>query len=91
MIQRDVGCRSLDPRDPRLARLDQFCEVLLRHSATFALPLEIETADAIRSATGAGSGNLPLFFGYLVWSLVYNSVLLLAMMRLFQVRWRVAE
>jgi hypothetical protein len=38
-----------------------------------------------------GGCQLPLFFGFLLWSLVYNGVLLLAMMRMFQVRWRVAE
>ena len=38
-----------------------------------------------------GVGNLPLFFGYIGWSIVYNGVLVLAMMRLFQVRWRVAD
>ena len=37
------------------------------------------------------SGNLPLFFGYIGWSIVYNGLLILAMMRLFQVRWRVAD
>jgi ABC-type transport system involved in multi-copper enzyme maturation permease subunit len=62
-------------------------------AATFALPLEVETADAIAGTTNAvpSNSNLPVFFGHLVWALVYNGVLLLAMMQLFQVRWRVAE
>jgi len=29
--------------------------------------------------------------GYVGWSLLYNGLLLMAMMRLFQVRWRVAD
>lgn len=67
--------------------------VMSPFAATFALPLEIDTADALAGAANAtGSvGNLPLFFGHIAWSLVYNGVLLLAMIQLFQVRWRVAE
>jgi ABC-type transport system involved in multi-copper enzyme maturation permease subunit len=67
-------------------------------SATFALPLDIassenvsiSTSEATAAATAAAS-DLRIFFGYLGWSLVYNGVLILAMMRLFQVRWRVAD
>jgi hypothetical protein len=61
--------------------------------ATFALPLEMESPDSNGSAAyvRVADANLPLFFGHLLWSLVYNGVLLLAMTRLFQVRWRVAE
>jgi ABC-type transport system involved in multi-copper enzyme maturation permease subunit len=67
--------------------------VMSPFAATFALPLDIETADAVSGTANAASpaGNLPIFFGHLVWALVYNGVLLLAMMQLFQVRWRVAE
>jgi hypothetical protein len=32
-----------------------------------------------------------MFFGYVGWSILYNGILLLLMMRLFQVRWRVAD
>jgi hypothetical protein len=34
---------------------------------------------------------LLLFFGYVGWSILYNGLLLLVMVRLFQVRWRVAD
>jgi hypothetical protein len=67
--------------------------VMSPFAATFALPLEMESADSSGSAANVSvaNANLPLFFGHLVWSIVYNGVLLLAMIRMFQVRWRVAE
>ena len=67
--------------------------VMSPFAATFALPLEMESTDSSGSAAtvSVAHANLPLFFGYAVWSLAYNGVLLLVMMRLFQVRWRVAE
>jgi ABC-type transport system involved in multi-copper enzyme maturation permease subunit len=57
-------------------------------SATFALPLEIEHEGKMISVS---SPNLLLFFGFVGWSILYNGLLLLVMMRLFQVRWRVAD
>ncbi len=68
--------------------------VMSPFAAVFSLPLEMESSDSGVSRTAyvtAADANLPLFFGYLLWALVYNGVLLLAMMRLFQVRWRVAD
>ncbi len=61
-------------------------------SATFALPLNIE-ADEMRAAGSApaATSDLRVFFGFIGWSILYNAVLILAMMRLFQVRWRVAD
>ena len=62
-------------------------------SAIFALPLDIEHGDGNSGvpATAAVSSNLGLYFGHVGWSVLYNGLLLLAMMRLFQVRWRVAD
>jgi ABC-type transport system involved in multi-copper enzyme maturation permease subunit len=59
-------------------------------SATFSLPLNIADDDnpALRNTNAY---DLRVFFGYLGWSAVYNTALVLAMMRLFQVRWRVAD
>jgi hypothetical protein len=57
-------------------------------SATFALPLEIMVDGKPQSVANP---NLLLFFGYVGWSILYNGLLLLMMMRLFQVRWRVAD
>ncbi len=65
--------------------------VLSPFSATFALPLDVSRRrDAIRPrrrrrrtcrcSSGTSAGRF-----------VYNGVLILAMMRLFQVRWRVAD
>jgi hypothetical protein len=63
--------------------------VISPFAAVFALPLDV-SRDEI-NATAAIAGNLPLFFGYIGWSMLYNSALVAAMMRLFQVRWRVAD
>ena len=68
--------------------------VLSPFSALFALPLEMT-----RSGTWAGSdaealqaaGEPLIFWGHLVWSLVYNGALLGLLAWLFQTRWRVAE
>jgi hypothetical protein len=57
-------------------------------AATFALPLDIERDGSNVAATG---GDLGVFFGYLGWSILYNGGLVLLMMRLFEVRWRVAD
>jgi ABC-type transport system involved in multi-copper enzyme maturation permease subunit len=57
-------------------------------SATFALPLDV-TRDA--PSSNALTGDLSVFIGYVAWSLVYNGALVVMMMRLFQVRWRVAD
>jgi ABC-type transport system involved in multi-copper enzyme maturation permease subunit len=64
--------------------------VLSPFSATFALPLDI--ADENRpAASGATASDLRVFFGYIGWTILYNGALILVMMRLFQVRWRVAD
>jgi ABC-type transport system involved in multi-copper enzyme maturation permease subunit len=61
-------------------------------AATFALPLEMKSDDGKTVAIVSNAdADLVLFFGYVLWALVYNGLLLLAMMRLFQVRWRVAD
>ncbi len=66
--------------------------VISPFSATFALPLNIE-ANEMRAAGGgpAATSDLRVFFGFIGWSILYSAVLILAMMRLFQVRWRVAD
>lgn len=59
-------------------------------SATFSLPLNI--ADENHPNSGiAPPADLRVFFGYIAWTLFYNGALILVMMRLFQVRWRVAD
>jgi ABC-type transport system involved in multi-copper enzyme maturation permease subunit len=62
--------------------------VLSPFAATFSLPLEIER-DGVNITTT--TPNVGLFFGYLGWTILYNAALLLAMIRMFQVRWRVAD
>jgi ABC-type transport system involved in multi-copper enzyme maturation permease subunit len=58
-------------------------------AAVFALPLDV-SRDEVNS-TAVAASNLPLFFGYVLWSILYNGLLIVAMMRLFQFRWRVAD
>jgi ABC-type transport system involved in multi-copper enzyme maturation permease subunit len=62
-------------------------------SATFALPLNIPEENALANgiAPAAATGDLRIFFGFVGWTVLYAGVLILAMMRLFQVRWRVAD
>jgi ABC-type transport system involved in multi-copper enzyme maturation permease subunit len=59
-------------------------------SATFALPLDASSGDDL-APSAAVQGNVHVFFGFIGWSMLYNVALVLAMMRLFQVRWRVAD
>jgi ABC-type transport system involved in multi-copper enzyme maturation permease subunit len=58
-------------------------------SATFALPLDIPRDENMVDAPVAS--NLQLFGGFVLWSIVYNTGLIVLMTRLFQARWRVAE
>src|SRR5262249_6527173 len=59
-------------------------------SATFSLPLNIVDENHPTSGT-VPPADLSVFFGYIAWTLLYNGLLILGMMRLFQVRWRVAD
>jgi ABC-type transport system involved in multi-copper enzyme maturation permease subunit len=63
--------------------------VLSPFAAVFALPLDV-SRDDVNTVAGV-AGDLPLFFGFIGWSVLYNGALLVAMIRLFQVRWRVAD
>lgn len=67
--------------------------VMSPFAATFALPLEMESTEeeGTDAYVSVADSNLLLFIGYVGWSLLYNGLLLLAMMKLFQVRWRVAD
>jgi hypothetical protein len=70
------------------ASLAEAFGVLSPFAATFSLPLDAAT-DNLNSVES--TANAQLFFGYVGWTILYNAVLLLAMMRMFQVRWRVAD
>src|SRR3954454_13772566 len=66
--------------------------VISPFSAVFALPLNIADDDVRRLwATPAVDSDLRVFFGFVAWSILYTTALVLAMMRLFQMRWRVAD
>ena len=61
-------------------------------AATFALPLDAARMGEVTAvAGGANPGDLPLFFGYVGTTLLFNGVLLLLMMWILQVRWRISE
>lgn len=61
-------------------------------SATFSLPLDIASDDPRAVAPPVPPPvDLSIFSGYVCWVLIYCTALVLAMMRLFQVRWRVAD
>jgi ABC-type transport system involved in multi-copper enzyme maturation permease subunit len=62
-----------------------FFEAFSPFSAAFNLPLKLD------DYTNAKQIDLRIFFGFLGFTVVYNSALLLAMMQLFKVRWRVSE
>jgi len=64
--------------------------VLSPFSATFSLPLNIPD-ESNPNALAKDSSDLRVFFGYIGWTLFYNTALILVMMRLFQARWRVAD
>lgn len=68
--------------------------VLSPFSALFALPLEMDRSGSWGNPdaeTLQAAGQPLIFWGYLVWSLVYNGALLGLLAWLFQTRWRVAE
>src|SRR4051812_10070085 len=61
-------------------------------SATFSLPLNIaEDESRVAASAPASNSDLRVFAGFLGWSVLYTTALVLAMMRLFQMRWRVAD
>jgi ABC-type transport system involved in multi-copper enzyme maturation permease subunit len=78
-------------RDSPSAALVDKLGVLSPFAATFSLPLAMESTEGATEIAAGVNANLWLFGGYVVWTLLYNGLLLLAMMRLFEVRWRVAD
>ena len=54
-------------------------------AAVFNLPLEVSSSTQPRTV------SLPIFWGHLFFAVVYNSVLLVAIMGLIQARWRVSD
>jgi ABC-type transport system involved in multi-copper enzyme maturation permease subunit len=84
-----VFAKTFFPASAEDTRADQL-GVLSPFSATFALPLDV-TSDERPDSPPPVPGNLRVFFGFIGWSILYNVALVAAMMRLFQVRWRVAD
>ncbi len=74
------------------AAVAEIVGVVSPFSATFSLPLDIAADDARHlGPVAVDNSDLRVFFGFVAWTIVYCSALTLAMMRLFQVRWRVAD
>ncbi len=63
----------------------QFSGIASPFVAVFNLPLEVS------SSAGPPQVSLSVFFGHVLFSLLYNAILLLTVMWLFQVRWRVSD
>ena len=84
-----VLCRKLLQRHQQCGRrrIRGDAQPVFRHLRVAAWNSSTRTANL----QSVANPNLLIFFGYVGWSLLYNGVLLLAMMRLFQVRWRVAD
>jgi ABC-type transport system involved in multi-copper enzyme maturation permease subunit len=77
-------------RDQSANEVADVLGVLSPFSATFALPLEVESYRE-RGDNRASAANLAVFFGYLGWSVLINAVLFGLMIWLFRVRWRVSQ
>jgi ABC-type transport system involved in multi-copper enzyme maturation permease subunit len=80
-----VFTRTFAPGSPA-AGIVSILEATSPFSAAFNLPLTLDDG-----VTNANRIDLRIFFGFLLFSVVYNATLLLAMMQLFKVRWRVSE
>ncbi len=63
-----------------------FFEAFSPFAAAFHLPLSLDD-----SYTNVTRIDVRIFFGFLLFTIIYNSALLLSMMQLFKVRWRVSE
>jgi hypothetical protein len=79
-----VFTETFAPNSPA-SGLVTFFESFSPFAAAFNLPLTIE------GESNAARIDVVVFFGFLLFSLVYNTALLLGMMQLFKVRWRVSE
>ncbi|HEX6963723.1 MAG TPA: ABC transporter permease subunit [Lacipirellula sp.] len=69
----------------RAADVVTVLESISPFSAAFNLPLSIEGESNIKRI------DVSVFFGFVLFAVVYNAALLLGMMQLFKVRWRVSE
>ena len=59
-------------------------------AAAFAVPLDVGVTESTSAAAGEALGSWPLFAAYVAFSLGLNGGLLVAMIWLFNTRWRVA-
>ena len=71
--------------NPAAAEFVRWTSISSPFAAIFNLPLDAN------DVTNAASITVKIFWGFLGFSLIYNSALLLGMVWLFQARWRVSE
>jgi ABC-type transport system involved in multi-copper enzyme maturation permease subunit len=72
-------------RGTRAAETVQWLQVVSPFAAAFNLPLELT------DHSNAAQVNIAVFFGFVLFALVYNVALLAGMMELFKIRWRISE
>jgi hypothetical protein len=80
-----VFTRTFAPGTPASGVVSVF-EAASPFSAAFNLPLTLDDG-----GSNASRVDPKIFFGFVLFAVVYNASLLLAMMQLFKVRWRVSE
>ncbi len=79
-------------RDTPGAEVVRVTTVVSPFAAVFSLPLDVNSEERDPNAAKSQSiGDLPVFYGHVGWSVLYNGTLLLLIMWLFHARWRVAE
>ncbi|MEN1681774.1 MAG: ABC transporter permease subunit, partial [Planctomycetota bacterium] len=80
-------------QDTAAAGVIELCTSVSPFAAAQGLPLDIDRGEggSLEAQERQAKGRPIIFYGYVAWSLVYNGVLLLAIIWLFHSRWRVAE
>jgi ABC-type transport system involved in multi-copper enzyme maturation permease subunit len=81
-----VFTQTFAPGTPA-ARLVAATGVISPFAAVFNLPLSFTDIDW----TNAKTVDVRIFWGYVLFAVLYNAAILAAMMQLFKVRWRVSE
>ncbi len=72
-------------KTPEAQETANLAGIMSPFAAVFNLPLEVSNMPQPRTI------SLPVFWGHLFFAVIYNTLLLLAVMWLFQIRWRVSD
>jgi ABC-type transport system involved in multi-copper enzyme maturation permease subunit len=76
--------------DPQLAQYVEGASVTSPFAAAFSIPLNMDLGGAV-DFRRSGEQSWLIFGGYVLFSAVFNLLLLAVMVRLFHTRWRVAD